>query len=116
MIFLMILARIKAGPLNCVLVLLPKMVSACSASGFGTDEVRSITVHLKDHVTGAVDDFCARVARCVVEKVDGGIVGRFNMGAGSDIIQGMHHGVIGGPCIEEELSCDLLQEFYFFRR
>ena len=83
------------------------MVSACSASGFGTDKIRSITVHLKDHVTGTVDDFCVRVARGVVEKVDGGIVGRLDIGAGSDVIKGTH-GVIEGACIEEKLSGDLL--------
>ena len=59
------------------------MVSACSASCIGTDKIRSITVNLKDHVTSAVDDFCVRVARGVVEKVDSGIVGRFNIGAGT---------------------------------
>ena len=84
------------------------MVSACSASGFGTDEIRSITVHLKDHVTGAVDDFCIRVARGVVEKVDGGIVGGLDIGAGSNVIKGMHHGVIDGAGIEEKFSGDLL--------
>ena len=84
------------------------MVSTCSVLGFGTDKIRSITVYLKDHVTDAVDDFCVRVASGVVEKVDGGIVRRLNIGAGSEVIKGMHHGVINSPCIEEELSGDLL--------
>ena len=89
------------------------MIAACSASNLVTDEIYCITVYLKDHVTGAVDDFCVRVARGVVDKVDGVMVGRFNISAGSGVIQGMHHGVIDDSCIEEELSCDLLQEFYF---
>ena len=84
------------------------MISTCFASSFGTDEICSIAVHLKDHVTGALDDFCVRVARGVVEKVDGGIVGRFNIGAGNDVIKGMYHGVINGSSIEEKPSGDLL--------
>ena len=84
------------------------MVSSCSAVCVRTDKIHSIPVHLKDHVTGAVDDFCIRVARGVVEKVDGGIVGGLDIGAGSNIIKGMHHGVINGAGIEEKFSGDLL--------
>ena len=39
----------------CFVCVAQKMVSSCSASCVGTVEIRSITVHLKDHVTGAVD-------------------------------------------------------------
>ena len=84
------------------------MISSCSASCVWTDEIRSITVHLKDHVTGAVDDFCIRVANGVVEEVDCSIVGGLDIGAGSNVIKGTHHGVINSAGIEEKFSGDLL--------
>ena len=85
------------------------MISSCSAACVGTDKIRSIAVHLKDHVTaGAVDDFCIRGARGVVEEVDCGIVGGLDIGAGSNVIQGVHHGVTDGAGIEEKFSGDLL--------
>ena len=68
----------------------------------------SIAVNLKDHVTGAVDGFCIRVASGVVEGVDCDIVGGLDIGAGSNVIKGMHHGVIHGAGIEEKFSGDLL--------
>ena len=80
------------------------MIASCSALCVWTDEIRSIAVYLKDHVTGAVDDFCIRVASSIVEEVDCGIVGGDDIGAGSNVIKGMHHGVINGAGIEEKFS------------
>ena len=84
------------------------MISSCSASYVWTDKIRIITVHLKDHVIGAVYDFCTRVASSVVEEVDYGIVGGLDIGAGSNVIKGMHHGVIDDAGIEEKFSGNLL--------
>ena len=84
------------------------MISSCSALRIWADEIRSIAVHLKDHVTGLVDDFCIKVASGVVEEVDYGIVGGLDICAGSNVIKGMNHGFIDGAGIEEKFFSDLL--------
>ena len=89
------------------------MISTCAALGLWTDKIRSIAVNLKYHVTSLVDDFCIRVARGIIEKVDGGIVGWLDIGAGSNVIKGVHHGGIDSAGIEEKFPGDLLQEFDF---
>ena len=84
------------------------MISYSPALCFWTDGIRSVTVDLKDHVTGVVEDFCIRAACSVVEEVDCGIVGGLNICAGSNAIKGVHHGVIDAAGIEEKFSGDLL--------
>ena len=87
------------------------MESACSATSFRCYQVCSIRVDVEDHVTGFVEFLWVWMGGTAVEEV----VKCFHccLGAsvdfGSEVIEGMHGGVINGSCETQEFATDSLQ-------
>ena len=90
------------------------METACSAACFWCYQACSIRVDVEDHVTGFVEFLWVWMGGTVVEEV----VKCFHccLGAsvdfGSEVIKGMHGGVINGSCKMQEFATDLLESLF----
>ena len=100
----------RNGTIEEAFVLVAEVVEpARSASSFGGDEISCVAIGGENHVAGSIELGGILVACTVVEKISDGFyscLGTIVDGSG-EIVECMHHGIVDGSDVVEELAGDL---------